>query len=1022
MNNASNRLRGLAAALTILALVVGAPIVLLAIDATPWTENWSEFRTMLSSPDDGSLALLAMGSAAWIFWAVAAASVAVEIVAAIRGVQAPHLPGLGGPQRLVGELVTAAAVLFATATAVVPTFTPQPVQAATAPAAAAVTAPRAMASPVVVEDSPVAHPPSQEAPTVSYVVRRGDSLWKIAEERLGDGNRYRDIVALNRDALHGEPSFIDAGLVLQLPADAAPEAAYVVEPGDTLSEIAEDELGDAERYPEIVKASRSTLQPDGQHLTDPDLIRPGWHLTVPAETPDPPVPAQPDAPESGALAHQGKHLIPPAPLAPAAEPSSPGASATSRVVTTQSDQGMPVAAWVLPGLLGAGAILASSLWLVGRGQRRTQQRYRRPGHTIAPVPAVVRDVEKTARLVGQPLAESMEAINRLLIDLRAKTGERPRLTAAELTPHDLRLHFAQPVELPEPWAGAGATWAASLAAPVPEHDNLCPYPMLVSVGIDNEGHLWLLDLESIGALSVSGDPDHCADFGRHLVADLALSPWADITEIGTVDLAPEFASINGWHLQQHFDGGEAYLARMRGLFAEPATMADPEPMSVVLLPAAVLATNPDAQGLIEIVRTQPGRPGLAVVSIGEQHPEAVSLHVAAAGRLTVAGIDRELAAAGLTSPEAEACAALVNLTLDASQIVPVPRQRGATEGWRALADSAGALVPECVEERPAGVAGQRSVLPEATQRYETVAATTATDIDTLAPLVSDDTKARILEADPDLDRDLADWADPDSRRPKLQVLGPVSASGKGAVVPKINERRSYYAELTAYLALHPNGVTAAEIHDVFGIQQSRARSDVSLLREWFGDDPQTGEPFLPRGASGGRGGSYKIHNALVDLDLFRRLRLRAQAKGASGMDDLVACLDLVNGEPFSALRKDGWSWMLDDERLYEIASAAVVDVAHIVTVDALSHNDLERAARAAETACRAAPYDEIARLDLAKVAEAQGDHERAEKIIRDDVCNRSDDGQAPIDLPERSAELLDDRRRNGDLRKHGAAS
>jgi hypothetical protein len=39
----------------------------------------------------------------------------------------------------------------------------------------------------------------------------------------------------------------------------------------------------------------------------------------------------------------------------------------------------------------------------------------------------------------------------------------------------------------------------------------------------------------------------------------------------------------------------------------------------------------------------------------------------------------------------------------------------------------------------------------------------------------------------------------------------------------------------------------------------------------------------------------------------------------------------------------------------------------------------------------AAPYEEIPRLDLAAVAAAEGHHAEAQRIIRDEICNRTDD-------------------------------
>jgi hypothetical protein len=57
---------------------------------------------------------------------------------------------------------------------------------------------------------------------------------------------------------------------------------YRVRRGDCLWDIAWNELGEPERWPEIYEASRSVRQPGGGRLTDPDLIVTGWVLHIPA--------------------------------------------------------------------------------------------------------------------------------------------------------------------------------------------------------------------------------------------------------------------------------------------------------------------------------------------------------------------------------------------------------------------------------------------------------------------------------------------------------------------------------------------------------------------------------------------------------------------------------------------------------------------------------------------------------------------------------------------------------------------
>jgi LysM repeat protein len=56
---------------------------------------------------------------------------------------------------------------------------------------------------------------------------------------------------------------------------AAPASTYTVKAGDTLSKIAKEHLGDANAYMQIFEANRDQLK-------DPDLIKPGQVLKIPA--------------------------------------------------------------------------------------------------------------------------------------------------------------------------------------------------------------------------------------------------------------------------------------------------------------------------------------------------------------------------------------------------------------------------------------------------------------------------------------------------------------------------------------------------------------------------------------------------------------------------------------------------------------------------------------------------------------------------------------------------------------------
>lgn len=53
--------------------------------------------------------------------------------------------------------------------------------------------------------------------TETYTVKAGDSLWRIAQNKLGDGNRYMEIFYANRDKLDTPQSVIHPGDELNVP-------------------------------------------------------------------------------------------------------------------------------------------------------------------------------------------------------------------------------------------------------------------------------------------------------------------------------------------------------------------------------------------------------------------------------------------------------------------------------------------------------------------------------------------------------------------------------------------------------------------------------------------------------------------------------------------------------------------------------------------------------------------------------------------------------------------------------------
>jgi hypothetical protein len=548
--------------------------------------------------------------------------------------------------------------------------------------------------------------------------------------------------------------------------------------------------------------------------------------------------------------------------------------------------------------------------------------------------------------------------------------------------------------------------------------------MLVTVGHDEDGSTWLLNLEDLD-VAVTGDGVASADFARFLAAEIACNPWSKHTELDLIGIAEEIAPMSPDRIRVHetvaHSASQAVADAVRtierlGEYDTDTTTAracqvDPDVWPSRLVMVSQPDTNGELNQLLSLIGDHRGRTATAVIQFGLKGPDRFTIHIDEQRRLTIPAVNLVLHAVGLTVSEAQGCAALLAQADDIDD-APVPDLAG-DDGWRAMATATGALRDEYRLPRSSHtMEPSTSLLEGDDSEYTAAAATTAEDLELLTPKVSARVREQVDALDPTLDADLESWFSDPCDRPRLTLLGPVGARTSGT---PLDRRKPYYIELFAYLATRAHGATNDEIATAFDITPGRVRTDINKLRQWLGTNPSTGERFLPDAlspaAAAARGiGVYRVVESLVDVDLFRRLRLRGESRGSDGMDDLLKALKLVHGRPFEKLRPSGWGWLFEGDRLDQHLTCAIADVAHTVVTYGLTGGELKVAREAVEIAMMSAPDEEVVLLDLAAVLDAEGHHGEAERVLREDVCNRSDDGDAPTELSARTGQIIDTRK------------
>ncbi|MGW6755762.1 LysM peptidoglycan-binding domain-containing protein [Streptomyces sp. NPDC055006] len=304
-------LRALASLAVLATALAGLPVLLIKATPVVWATSHDDLAHLIDRQDTGGAFLLLLIAVAWTGWATFAFCTLREIPAQLRG-RAWNAPrGLGASQRLAAVLVGSILVLLPTGTALATPATATPAATSTHVPAQTPHTPQ----PPVQSPSASAHAADDTAPHYTVrEVRPAESLWSIAERELGDGERWRDIAALNDGRTMSDGStfhastFLQPGWQLRMPDDAAASGAgaparpgghprsVTAKAGDTLWGIADKELGDGAKYDEIFDANKGAEQPGGTTLTDPDDIRAGLKLDIPQ-------PAAPHTPPETAKPH-----------------------------------------------------------------------------------------------------------------------------------------------------------------------------------------------------------------------------------------------------------------------------------------------------------------------------------------------------------------------------------------------------------------------------------------------------------------------------------------------------------------------------------------------------------------------------------------------------------------------------------------------------------------------------------------------------------------------------------------------
>lgn len=472
---------------------------------------------------------------------------------------------------------------------------------------------------------------------MTHVVARGESVWEIAEQ-LSDGDdpaTTMEIAEAILDANLGRtmsdghrftnPALIRQGWTLDIPAAGTPSAfppavddgttpsddavhpdavvapvsatssseVHIVVDGDTLSDIADEALGDRSAWPTIFDANEGREMSDGRTFNDPNLILPGWELEIPTieqaldESPEPTGAApfetttdEDDPDPTTRTDTEDADLTATVDVEPADNvtvddwietppttdttvttstsvpvTTSPTTTSTTTTTTTvpptgEGDGGSvdlrPTESPQAPSpirLEHAAMLAAGVLTLVGV-RRARRLRAAAPRARVPVPPSDVASTERKLRTI-----EPGEAAARLDIALRAaahQLAETGTQIGVVRLSHDgqIALRLTDAGRLTGPWIGIGQDWELPAAIPIELLADDArragpPCVALTQIGVDTLGRSVLVDLEAAGLTAVEARAEQADQVVTAIALGVASSLHSEIAHIVAASIDAE---------------------------------------------------------------------------------------------------------------------------------------------------------------------------------------------------------------------------------------------------------------------------------------------------------------------------------------------------------------------------------------------------------------------------------------------------------------------------------------------------